>query len=89
MSKKLWNLNGLYKPECIHICLTLRHTQAGVAERFCRDLQEAVDYVKANPKESTGMAPVYGMAANLPMRGIVQDILHEYMDLYYEVDSKE
>lgn len=88
MSKKGWNLNGLYKPECIHICVTLRHTQDGVTDRFNSDLCDAVKYVKEHPQENTGMAPVYGMAANLPMRGIVDDILKEYMDLYYETGSE-
>ena len=85
MTHKGWNLNGLHKPSCMHICITLRHTKAGVAERFLSDLKEAVDYVKVNPSESGGMAPVYGMAASLPFRGIVRDLLKKYMDLYYKV----
>ena len=85
MTHKGWNLNGLHKPSCIHICITLRHTKAGVAERFLSDLKEAVDYVKVNPSESDGMAPVYGMAASLPFRGIVRNLLKKYMDLYYKV----
>ena len=85
MTHKGWNLNGLHKPSCIHICITLLHTKAGVAERFLSELKEAVDYVKVNPSESGGMAPVYGMAASLPFRGIVRDLLKKYMDLYYKV----
>ena len=37
MSKKNWNLNGLHKPACIHICITLRHTEKGVADQFLND----------------------------------------------------
>ena len=85
MTAKGWNLNGLHKPACIHICITLRHTKEGVADRFLSDLKEAVAYVKANPSESGGMAPVYGMAASLPFRGIVRDLLKKYMDMYYKV----
>ncbi|MEW5940344.1 MAG: aminotransferase class V-fold PLP-dependent enzyme, partial [Chloroflexota bacterium] len=33
MSHKKWSLNGLHKPTCVHLCVTLRHTQPGVAER--------------------------------------------------------
>jgi glutamate/tyrosine decarboxylase-like PLP-dependent enzyme len=85
MTKMHWNLNGLHKPACFHIALTLRHTQPGVAERFLNDLQEAVAYVKANPGEKEGMAPVYGMAASLPFRGMVSDILKKYLDVVYKV----
>ena len=85
MTHKGWNLNGLHKPSCIHICITLRHTKEGVAERFLSDLKEAVDYVKVNPSESDGMAPVYGMASSLPFRGVIKDLLKKYLDMYYKV----
>ena len=85
MTLKGWNLNGLHKPACVHICITLRHTQAGVSERFISDLKESVDYVKAHPSESSGMAPVYGMAASLPFRGVIRDFLKRYLDMYYKV----
>jgi glutamate/tyrosine decarboxylase-like PLP-dependent enzyme len=84
MTQKHWSLNGLHKPSCVHIALTLRHTQTGVAERFLEDLTEAVAYVKENPGESKGMAPVYGMAANIPFRGMVSDMLQKYLDLLYK-----
>ena len=79
-----WSLNGLHKPACIHLCVTLRHTQAGVAERFLRDLEAAVAHVKANPAEKGSMAPVYGMASTMPLRGLVSDMLKKYLDLMYK-----
>ena len=85
MTQKGWNLNGLHKPACVHICITLRHTQAGVSERFLADLKESVNFVKENPSESGGMAPVYGMAASLPFRGVIRDFLKRYLDMYYKV----
>jgi glutamate/tyrosine decarboxylase-like PLP-dependent enzyme len=85
MSKRRWSLNGLHKPSCFHIALTLRHTQPGVAERFIKDLKESVEYVKANPGNQEGLAPVYGLAASLPFRGMVSDILKKYLDVVYEV----
>ncbi|ETR71897.1 MAG: sphinganine-1-phosphate aldolase [Candidatus Magnetoglobus multicellularis str. Araruama] len=83
MTQKGWALNGLHKPSCIHICVTLRHTQDGVAKQFIEDLNAAIDYVKLNPTESKGMAPVYGLAATLPVRSIVGDMLKKYMDVLY------
>ncbi len=85
MSRKKWSLNGLHKPACVHLCVTLRHTQPGVAERFLADLREAVEHVKAHPEEKGTMAPVYGMAATIPMRGLVSDMLKKYLDLIFKV----
>jgi len=85
MAKRKWSLNGLHKPPCVHICVTLRHTLPGIAERFVQDLRSAVEHVRKNPDEKGGMAPVYGMAATMPDRGIVADLLDRYMDLLYKV----
>jgi glutamate/tyrosine decarboxylase-like PLP-dependent enzyme len=85
MTHRGWSLNGLHRPSCIHICVTLRHTQPGVAERFVADLRAAVEHVRAHPAIEGGMAPVYGMAATLPLRGVVRDILGRYIDTLYKV----
>ncbi len=85
MTGRGWSLNGLHKPSCVHICVTLRHTQNGVAGRFIEDLKSAVEYVKKNPQEKGDMAPVYGMAATIPDRTIVADLLDRYIDLLYKV----
>ena len=85
MTRKRWSLNGLHKPSCVHLCVTLRHTQPGVAERFLLDLEAAVAFVKAHPEEKGSMAPVYGMAATMPMRGVVSDMLKRYLDLLFKV----
>jgi glutamate/tyrosine decarboxylase-like PLP-dependent enzyme len=85
MSRRGWSLNGLHKPSCVHLCITLRHTQAGIAERFIADLHASVEETRQNPEEKTGMAPVYGLAASLPLRSVVSDILKKYMDVFYKV----
>ncbi len=85
MHHRGWSLNGLHRPSCVHLCVTLRHTRTGVKERFVEDLQAAVEEVRATPDAESGMAPVYGMAANLPLRGVVADILKAYLDTLYKV----
>jgi glutamate/tyrosine decarboxylase-like PLP-dependent enzyme len=85
LTARHWTLNGLHKPPAVHLCVTLRHTQPGVAERFLTDLRSAVEHVKANPDERGGMAPVYGLAASLPLRGVIGDMLRRYLDLLYKV----
>jgi glutamate/tyrosine decarboxylase-like PLP-dependent enzyme len=85
MTKRHWNLNGLHKPSSIHLAITLRHTQEGVADRFLDDLRAAVEHTKAHPDEEGGMAPVYGMANTVPIKGVVTDLLERYLDVLYEV----
>ncbi len=85
MTRKRWSLNALHKPSSIHLCVTLRHTQPGVAERFLDDLRQAVDYVRAHPEEKGDLAPVYGLGATFPLRGLVSDLLKKYLDLLYKV----
>ncbi len=85
MSHAGWSLNGLHKPICVHLCVTLRHAQPKVADRFIADLQQAVRAVRDNPEERGSMAPVYGMAATMPVRGLVSEMLRRYLDLIYRV----
>jgi sphinganine-1-phosphate aldolase len=86
MTHKGWSLNGLHKPPCVHICVTLRHTRPGIAQHFLADLKDAVAYVKAHPDDKGQMAPVYGMAATIPFRGLVGEMMEKYIDLLYTVE---
>ncbi len=85
LTERGWSLNGLYKPPCLHLCTTLRHTQPGVAERFIDDLKASIAYVKTNPEIAGGMAPIYGMASTIPDRGVVANAMKEHMDNWYRL----
>jgi sphinganine-1-phosphate aldolase len=85
MTDRKWSLNGLHKPSAVHLCVTLRHTQPGVADRFLDDLKAAVEQVKTLPAAHGGLAPIYGMAATIPFRGMVSELLKRYIDLLYKV----
>ena len=85
MAHKGWSLNGLHKPSCLHICLTLRHTQAGVKERFLTDLQTSMEEVRQQGLPTEGIAPIYGLAATLPLRGVVKELLKRYLDVIHGV----
>jgi sphinganine-1-phosphate aldolase len=83
MTRRGWSLNGLHRPAAVHLCVTLRHTRPGVAERFLADLRTSVAEAQAQPTDNQGLAPVYGLAATLPFRGMVRDLLKRYIDLLY------
>jgi len=86
MGEKKWSLNGLQMPAAVHICLTHRHTQPGLAEKFIEDLKSAVKYVKEHPdKETEGVGRLYGMSASIPIKGVVDAFLKRYMDLLYKL----
>jgi len=84
MSARGWSLNGLQRPPSVHLCVTLRHTEPGVAERFVRDLESAVAEVNSTPATERGMAPVYGLAGSFPVRGAVAELLRRFVDKLYE-----
>jgi glutamate/tyrosine decarboxylase-like PLP-dependent enzyme len=83
MTRRGWSLNGLHRPAAVHLCVTLRHTEPGVAERFLADLEASVAEALSQPPRDQGLAPVYGLAATLPFRGVVRDLLKRYIDLLY------
>jgi sphinganine-1-phosphate aldolase len=83
MTGRGWSLNGLHRPPAVHLCVTLRHTEPGVADRFLADLRASVAEAGSRPAGEQGMAPVYGLAATLPFRGVVHDLLKRYLDLLY------
>jgi sphinganine-1-phosphate aldolase len=86
MGTQKWSLNGLQMPPAVHLCLTHRHTQPGLAEKFLQDLKSAVDQVKANPdKETDGVGRLYGMSAQIPIKGVMDAFLKRYMDLLYKL----
>jgi glutamate/tyrosine decarboxylase-like PLP-dependent enzyme len=85
MSYRRWALTGLQQPPALHVSPTLRHAQEGVAERFVEDLKESVAFVRENPSVEGGMAPIYGMAASIPERSIVHEMLRQVMDIYYRL----
>ena len=85
LSTRKWSLSGLQRPAGIHVSPTLRMAQPGVAERFAEDLRASVAAAKEQPYVEGGFAPIYGMAATVPDRTIVHDMLRKLMDVYYRL----
>uniref|UniRef100_A0A2P2JDC5 Sphingosine-1-phosphate lyase n=2 Tax=Rhizophora mucronata TaxID=61149 RepID=A0A2P2JDC5_RHIMU len=79
LSSKGWHLNALQRPNSLHVCITLQHVP--VFKDFLQDLRDSVQTVKKSPGPITGgLAPVYGAAGKMPDRGMVKELLVEYMD---------
>lgn len=85
MSARKWALTGLQRPAGLHVSTTLRMAQPGVARRFADDLAASVAAAKENPQIEGGFAPIYGMAAALPDRAVVHQMLKKFMDVYYRL----
>ena len=89
MTERGWSLNGLHHPAAVHVAVTLRHTQDGVADEFVADLRQSVAAAAGTDGAQTGSAPIYGMAATFPARGAVADLMKRYIDRLYEVSPEE
>lgn len=84
MTERGWNLNALQLPPSAHLCVTLRHCQPGVAERFAQDLRESTKSAGAADPGDRKMA-LYGIATTFPDRRLVSKGLDLYMDMLYSV----
>jgi glutamate/tyrosine decarboxylase-like PLP-dependent enzyme len=66
-----WNVDRLQNPAGLHLILNAGH--ADVSGRFLEDLRAAALEVQAHPElAAEGSAPLYGMIAKIPLRGVVK-----------------
>ena len=65
-----WSVDRQHRPTSIHLTVTANH--ATVVDEYLEDLGASVRDVRANPAlAKSGSAPMYGMAAKLPVRRLV------------------
>ncbi len=84
MKKRGWCLNALQFPSSIHLCVTMVHTEAGVADRFVSDVAEIAKAILADPESyKGGSAAIYGMAQSVPDRSIIDEMTWLYLDTLY------
>ncbi|KAA0717971.1 Sphingosine-1-phosphate lyase 1 [Triplophysa tibetana] len=87
LTSRGWNLNTLQFPSSIHICVTMLHTQHGVAEQFISDVKKEVAIIMKNPEEkTTGMGAIYGMAQSIPDRSMVTEVSQGFLDCLYSTE---
>lgn len=83
MSKRHWSLNALQLPPGAHICVT--YANAPSADQFLTDLAEAVEEVRSAPSGTfgKGIGNIYGTAAKLPDRSIIDTVAKAFLDVMY------
>jgi sphinganine-1-phosphate aldolase len=70
MEARGWTVDRQHRPASIHLTVTANH--AAIVDDYLRDLRECVGEVRANPDlAKSGTAPMYGMAAKMPVRRLV------------------
>lgn len=82
LQEKGWNVTRQQTPESLHLTLSPAHQE--YIKDFVRDLKEAVEVVKANPKLNTsGQAAMYGMMAKIPFKGMIKGSVMGIMEKMY------
>jgi glutamate/tyrosine decarboxylase-like PLP-dependent enzyme len=82
MEARGWTIDRMHRPAAIHLTVTVNH--AGVVDEYLADLAACVTEVRRDPSlAKSGSAPMYGMAAKLPLRGLVKSRVRKVIaDMY-------
>jgi glutamate/tyrosine decarboxylase-like PLP-dependent enzyme len=81
-----WTVDRQHRPASIHLTVTANHLP--VVEDYLRDAGAAVAEVRADPQlAKSGTAPMYGMAARMPVRGIVARKVRDVLAGMYRGDN--
>lgn len=83
LSSRGWNISPLQNPPALHVSVTLLWTNSG--DQFIKDLKASVDELVADPQSGKGStASIYGTAASIPDKSIVEDVAASFIDLLYK-----
>ncbi|KAI8354660.1 sphingosine-1-phosphate lyase [Blakeslea trispora] len=78
-----WNLSALQDPSGLHISVTLPWVHS--ADSFVSDLKKCVVGLVEDPSSGNGStAAIYGTAASVPDKTIVDDVAAGFLDLLYK-----
>ncbi|MBL0212470.1 MAG: aspartate aminotransferase family protein [Myxococcales bacterium] len=82
MELRGWTLDRQHKPASIHLTVTANHGQ--IVDEYLADLRACVAEVRSDPSlAKSGSAPMYGMAAKMPIRGFVAAKVRKVMAEMY------
>ena len=77
LTKNGWNINILQNPVCLHICITPKNIDN--IDELVRLLRNFNNCEPSQKDEN--ITAIYGMAAKIPDKGIVNDLVEYYLDL--------
>ncbi|MCP9266013.1 Sphingosine-1-phosphate lyase [Dirofilaria immitis] len=85
MSALGWNLNSIQNPAGAHICVTYNTAFANAWKTFTDDLRKVSFILMNDPDRGkhSDMAAIYGLAATLPNKELINDLAHCYLDACY------
>ncbi|MCD6569947.1 MAG: aspartate aminotransferase family protein [Deltaproteobacteria bacterium] len=87
MEQKGWNIDRLQRPKALHAMVTPLHER--VVDEYISDLKKSVEYVRGKPGlASKGNAAMYGMIANVPLRGMIKNEVLKMMEDMYGPERK-
>ncbi|CAJ0573776.1 unnamed protein product, partial [Mesorhabditis spiculigera] len=90
MTKKGYSLNALQNPDSVHICTTFNHADSGKIDAILGDLRAVCQEVNSLPDKGNGSATaaLYGLAAGIPDKTLVDEMTAAYMDACYAAPPK-
>jgi sphinganine-1-phosphate aldolase len=84
LASKGWRMNGCQNPPGFHFCITLRNTLPGVAEKFVRDLRDAVNYAKEPPTPVPVSGALYGLVSTPDGKGMIEQGMLAFIEATYD-----
>ncbi|VDK51270.1 unnamed protein product [Anisakis simplex] len=89
MSERGWHLNLIQNPPGLHICVTYNTVKANADVTFIRDLREVVNKLLGEPNKGNDseMAAIYGLAASVPDKSIINEVVNAYLDACYAMPN--
>jgi glutamate/tyrosine decarboxylase-like PLP-dependent enzyme len=88
MEARGWTMDRQQRPASIHLTVTANH--AAIVEPYLADLRACVEEVKRDPSlAKSGKAPMYGMMAKIPLRGMVGASVRKVMEAMYAPGAVE
>src|SRR5690606_32210896 len=82
MEARGWAVDRQMRPACIHLTCTANHL--GIVDHYLSDLAASAAEVARDPSLVTGgTAPMYGMMAKVPVRGLVRQGVRRVLEAMY------
>lgn len=85
MDARGWHPDRQQKPPSLHLMVTPVHES--IVEPFLADLRESVGAVRAGETAAKGSAAVYGMLDKVPDRGVVRNVILDYISRMTEAEG--